>query len=97
MHAIRVHEYGDAGKLIYEDVPMPQPKAGEVRVKLAATGLNFVEIYNRKGLYPSALPLALGGEFAGTVDAVGDGVTQGDGVAKGDEGTKSNGGTKGNE
>jgi NADPH2:quinone reductase len=76
MHAIRVHEYGDASKLIYEEVPVPAPKAGEVRVKVAATGLNFVEIYNRKGLYPSTLPLSLGAEFAGTVDAVGEGVSE---------------------
>ena len=76
MHAIRVHEYGDASKLIYEEVPVPAPKAGEVRVKVAATGLNFVEIYNRKGLYPSTLPLSLGAEFAGTVDAVGPEVPQ---------------------
>ena len=40
MRAIRVHEYGDASKLIYEEVPVPQPKAGEVRLKVEAVGLN---------------------------------------------------------
>lgn len=75
MKAIRVHEYGDGSKLIYEDVPAPEPQAGEVRVKVAATGLNFVEIYNRKGLYQGTLPMTLGTEFAGTVDKLGDGVT----------------------
>lgn len=75
MHSIRVHEYGDAGRLTYDEVPLPDPKSGEVRVKVAATGLNFVEIYQRKGLYPSPLPFILGAEFAGVVDAVGEGVT----------------------
>lgn len=75
MYAIRIHEYGDASKLIYEEIPVPEPKAGEVRIKVKATGLNFTEIYNRKGLYPAPLPFTLGGEFAGTIDALGEGVT----------------------
>jgi NADPH:quinone reductase len=75
MKAIRVHEFGDASQLVYEDIPLPEPKSGEVRVKVEATGLNFVEIYQRKGWYPNQLPLTLGGEFAGTVDAVGESVT----------------------
>jgi NADPH2:quinone reductase len=74
MHAIRVHEYGDANHLVYEEIPMPEPKVGEVRVKVEAAGLNFVEIYQRKGTYANPLPLALGAEFAGTVDALGEGV-----------------------
>lgn len=76
MHAVRVHETGDASKLSYDEAPVPEPKAGEVRVKVAAIGMNFVEIYNRKGVYPNTLPVILGGEFAGTVDAVGAGVTE---------------------
>ena len=75
MRAIRVHEFGDASKLSIDDVAVPNPQAGQVRVKVAATGLNFVEVYHRKGQYPNALPLTLGAEFAGVVDAVGDGVT----------------------
>ena len=75
MRAIRVHEFGDASKLSIDDVAVPNPQAGQVRVKVAATGLNFVEVYHRKGQYPNALPLTLGAEFAGTVDAVGEGVT----------------------
>ena len=71
MHAVRVHETGDASKLTYEEVAVPEPRPGEVRVKVAAIGLNFVEIYNRKGLYPNQLPFIPGGEFAGMVDAVG--------------------------
>ena len=81
MHAIRIHEYGDASKLTYEEVPVPEPKAGEVRVRVAAIGLNFTEIYNRKGLYPRDLPFTPGSEFAGEVDAVGENVT---GFRKGD-------------
>lgn len=74
MQAIRIHEFGDAGKLVSEEVPVPDPKAGEVRVKVAAVGLNFTEIYSRKGIYPFPLPLTLGSEFAGIVDALGEGV-----------------------
>lgn len=75
MLAIRVHEFGDASQLVYEDIPLPEPKAGEVRVKVAAAGLNFVEIYQRKGQYPGQRPFTLGGEFAGVVDVLGPGVT----------------------
>jgi NADPH2:quinone reductase len=75
MYAVRIHEYGEASKLIYEEAPLPEPKAGEVRVKVKATGLNFIEIYQRKGMYPRPLPFTPGEEFAGTVDAPGEGVT----------------------
>lgn len=75
MRAIRVHETGDASKLIYEEAPLPEPKAGEVRVKVVAAGLNFIEIYQRKGLYTLPKPFTPGGEFAGVVDAVGAGVS----------------------
>jgi NADPH2:quinone reductase len=76
MRAIRVHELGDASKLKVEDLPLPEPKAGEVRVKVAAAGLNFTDIYSRKGWYGAGpLPFTPGAEFAGVVDAVGDGVT----------------------
>lgn len=76
MHAIRIHEFGAASQMVYEELPIPQPQPGQVRVKVAATGLNFVDIYQRKGWYSNPLPLALGSEFAGTVDAVGEGVTE---------------------
>lgn len=75
MKAIRIHAYGDASQLHYEEVPVPEPKAGQVRVKVVAIGLNFTEIYSRKGLYPSAsMPFIPGSEFAGVVDAIGEGV-----------------------
>lgn len=74
MRAIIIREFGDSSKLIFEDVLMPSPKAGEVRVKVSAIGLNFTDIYQRKGLYPNPLPYVLGHEFSGVVDAVGEGV-----------------------
>lgn len=76
MKAIRVHNFGAADALRYEDVPMPEPKAGEVRIKLAASGLNFIDIYHRSGAYAMPTPLIPGLEGAGTVDAVGAGVTE---------------------
>ena len=74
MKAIRIHETGEASQLIYEDTLVPQPKPGEARVKVAATGLNFIEVYQRRGWYPLPLPFIPGGEFAGVVDALGEGV-----------------------
>ena len=76
MKAIRIHEFGDASKLIYEEVPMPEPKPGEVRVKVKAVGLNFADIYQRRGWYPSQPPFTPGTEFAGTIDKLGVGVTE---------------------
>lgn len=88
MKAIRIHEHGDSSHLIYEDMPLPEPKAGEVRVKVTAIGLNFIEIYHRKGLYKIPLPTTLGSEFSGTVDQLGPGVT---GFQVGDRVVTSNG------
>lgn len=71
MHAIRVHEYGGPEVLRYEDVPLPHPGPGEVRVKIAAAGVNFIDIYHRSGQYQGVLPLTPGMEAAGIVDAAG--------------------------
>ena len=76
MKAIRVHQYGGTEALRYEEIPVPAPGAGQVRVKIEAIGLNYVDIYQRTGLYPSTLPTTLGREAAGTVDAVGPNVTE---------------------
>jgi NADPH:quinone reductase len=76
MKAIRVHEVGDVSKLIYEEVPVPEPKPGEVRVKVKAIGLNFADIYQRVGWYPVQTPFSPGTEFAGMVDKLGEGVTE---------------------
>jgi NADPH2:quinone reductase len=74
MKAIRVHATGGPEVLKLEDVPTPEPPAGHVRVKVAAAGLNFIEVYQRTGLYPVPLPATPGGEGAGEVVAVGTGV-----------------------
>ena len=82
MKAIRVHEPGGAEALRYEDVPDPEPHAGEVVVRVEAAGVNFIDVYFREGVYKSpSLPFTLGQEAAGTVEAVGPGV---DGIAAGD-------------
>jgi NADPH2:quinone reductase len=75
MRAIRVHEAGDAAVLKLEDVPEPRPGAGEALVRLEAIGVNFIEVYQRKGLYQMPRPYTPGSEGAGTVVAVGPGVT----------------------
>src|SRR5581483_9528510 len=75
MHAIRIHENGGAEKLLWEELPVPQPGPGEVRLRVEAAGVNFVDIYQRNGLYPVTLPFTLGQEAAGVVTAVGEGVT----------------------
>lgn len=84
MKAIRVHEFGRPEVLSYEDVPRPEPGPGEARVKIEAAGVNFIDVYHRTGLYPSQLPITLGVEGAGVVDAIGPGgseVKLGDRVA----------------
>ena len=75
MKAIRVHAPGGPEALQYEDVPRPEPKSGEALVKIAAAGLNYIDVYFRTGAYKSAFPLTLGAEGTGTVEALGSGVT----------------------
>src|SRR5262245_60467383 len=74
MRAIRIHETGGVEKIRVDDVPVPQPAAGEIRIRVEAAGLNFIDTYKRSGLYPIPLPHTLGQEAAGTVTAVGSGV-----------------------
>jgi NADPH2:quinone reductase len=71
MKAVRVHQYGGLEALTYEEVPLPEPGEGEARVKIEAVGVNFIDIYHRIGRYQGTLPLTLGQEAAGIVDAVG--------------------------
>jgi len=73
--AIRVHVNGGPEVLRWEDVPSPEPGPGEALVRHAAVGLNYIDVYFRTGLYKTALPAVIGMEGAGTVTAVGDGVT----------------------
>ncbi len=70
-HAIRIHETGGPEKMLWEEVQVGSPGPGEVLVRNTAVGLNFVDVYHRSGLYPNALPLTLGMEGAGVVEAVG--------------------------
>ncbi|WP_316184346.1 quinone oxidoreductase [Bradyrhizobium sp. SZCCHNRI1003] len=85
-HAIRFHQAGGPEVLQWEEVEVGKPGPGEARIRHTAVGLNFVDIYNRSGLYPAQLPSGLGSEAAGVVEAVGEGVTDvkaGDRVAYG--------------
>ena len=75
MQAIRVHQFGGPDVLRVEDIPIPEPGPGEALIRVEATGINFVDVYHRTGLYPGQLPLTLGREAAGTVERVGPGVT----------------------
>ncbi|HZG61995.1 MAG TPA: quinone oxidoreductase [Rubrobacteraceae bacterium] len=76
MKAIRVHEYGGPEVLRYEDAEVPEPGPGQARVRLAASGVNFIDVYQRTGIYPMDLPFTLGQEGAGEVEAVGEGVEE---------------------
>jgi NADPH2:quinone reductase len=76
MLAIRIHETGGVEKLRSDDVAIPEPAAGEVRFRVEAAGLNFIDTYKRSGLYPVTLPHTLGAEAAGVVTAVGPRVTE---------------------
>src|SRR5579863_4784864 len=85
-HAIRFHKTGGPEVLVWEEVKLGKPGAGQARIRHTAVGLNYVDTYNRSGLYPQQMPLIVGGEGAGVVVAVGPGVTDlkaGDRVAYG--------------
>lgn len=76
MKVVRVHQYGGLEALKYEEIPVPEPGEGEARVKIEAIGVNFIDVYHRIGRYQGSLPLTLGQEAAGTVDAVGPNVKE---------------------
>jgi NADPH2:quinone reductase len=75
MLAIRIHETGGPEKLRAEEISVPAPGPGEVRFRVEAAGVNFIDTYKRSGLYAVPLPHTLGQEAAGVVTAVGAGVT----------------------
>ncbi len=84
--AIRIHKHGGPEVMQWEDIEVPAPGPGQARIRHTAVGLNFVDTYNRSGLYPQQMPLIIGGEGAGVVVAVGPGVTDlkaGDRIAYG--------------
>src|SRR5437868_3616776 len=75
-HAIRIHRHGGPEVLEWEPVEVPEPGPNEVRLRHSAIGLNFIDIYERTGLYPVQLPAILGREAAGVIEAVGPRVKQ---------------------
>jgi NADPH2:quinone reductase len=75
MKAIQIHQTGGPEVLKLAELPIPQPGAGQVLIRVEAIGVNFVEVYFRKGVYKSSLPLVPGSEAAGTVEELGPGVT----------------------
>lgn len=84
MRAVRIAETGGPEQLTVDDVTVPEPGPDEVRVRVEAAGINFIDTYQRNGAYPVELPATLGVEGAGTVDAVGnevDELDEGDRVA----------------
>jgi NADPH:quinone reductase len=74
MKAIRIHSHGEADVLQRDSLNAPKPEPGHVTVKIEAAGINFIDIYQRRGLYKVPLPYTLGLEGAGTVSQVGIGV-----------------------
>ncbi len=76
MKVIRVNEHGGPEVLGYEEVDVPDLGRSEVRIKLSAAGVNYIDTYQREGIYPMNLPFTLGLEGAGEVEAVGDGVEE---------------------
>jgi NADPH2:quinone reductase len=75
MKAIQVKTPGGPDAMGLVEAPVPSPGKGEALVRVAASGVNFIDVYFRIGLYKAALPITLGNEAAGTVEAVGPGVT----------------------
>jgi len=75
MKAILVHHTGGPEELNYEEVDIPKPAPGQALVKIAAAGVNFIDVYQRTGLYKLPIPFTLGQEGAGVIEALGEGVT----------------------
>ena len=72
---IQIAQFGGPEAMRLVDLPVGEPGPGEIRIRHHAVGLNYIDVYQRTGLYPNALPLSLGMEAAGVVEAVGEGVT----------------------
>jgi NADPH2:quinone reductase len=81
MKAVFVEQFGGIENLKYGDIPKPAPGSGQALVKIAASGVNYIDIYFRMGIYQAPLPVVLGSEGAGTVEELGPDVTE---VAVGD-------------
>ena len=74
MKAIQIHATGGPEVLELAELPIPVPGPGQVLIRIEAIGVNFIEIYFRKGTYKAALPLIPGSEAAGTIEELGSGV-----------------------
>ncbi len=86
VHAIRIHKTGGPEVLTWEEVEIGKPGPGEARIRQTAVGLNFIDTYNRGGIYPVPMPSVLGNEAAGIIEELGSSVTDlkiGDRVAYG--------------
>jgi NADPH2:quinone reductase len=86
LHAIRFYKPGGPEVMVWEEIKLGKPGPGEARIRQTAVGLNFVDVYQRMGLYPVPMPSGLGGEGAGIVEEIGPGVSDlkpGDRVAYG--------------
>jgi NADPH2:quinone reductase len=81
MKQIQVKEPGEPERMAIVDAPIPEPGPGQALVKIAASGVNFIDVYFRTGLYKADPPITLGSEAAGTVERIGPGVTD---VQRGD-------------
>jgi NADPH2:quinone reductase len=81
MRIIQVKEHGGPEKMEVVDVPKPVPGPGQALLKIAASGVNFIDVYFRTGFYKAELPITLGSEGAGTVESVSPDVTE---IAPGD-------------
>jgi len=73
--AIQIQKTGGPEEMKLVDIPVGNPGPGEVRIRHHACGLNFIDVYQRSGLYPFPMPLVMGNEAAGVIEAVGEGVT----------------------
>ena len=73
--AVRIDEHGGPDKLKLVDVTVGEPGPGEIRIRHKAVGLNYIDVYQRAGLYPLPMPLQMGMEASGVIEAVGQGVT----------------------
>ncbi len=75
MKAVFIEQPGGIEAMKYGDFPTPQPGPGEVLVKLAYSGVNFIDTYHRSGLYKLPLPAVIGSEASGKVEKLGEGVS----------------------
>ena len=73
--AIHISQHGGPEQLTLVQVSVGEPGPGEIRIRHKAVGLNFIDVYQRSGLYPMNLPMQLGMEASGVIEAVGEGVT----------------------